>query len=121
VDGMENIVLVYRDGRMAVLTHSLYTRSDHQGVFYGDKGCMVVENMINPQSVTIYDDWGNLIKRIEMPEQINGYEYEFLESMECVAAGAHESRSMPLAQTVRVLELADELRRQWGYVFPQEK
>ena len=121
VDGMESITLTYRDGRMAVLTHSLYARSDHQGVFYGDKGCMVVENMINPRSVTVYDDWGNFVSSAEIPPQINGYEYEFLESIRRIQNGEIESSSMPLAHTVRVMELADTIRQQWNYKFPQEQ
>ena len=47
VDGTESITLFYRNGRMAVLTHGIYGRSDRKGIFYGDKGYMVVENINN--------------------------------------------------------------------------
>ena len=28
---------------------------------------------------------------------------------------------MPLADSIQVMEIMDELRRQWGLVYPQEK
>ena len=47
VDGMETITIHYRDGRMAVLTHSCYAQSDRKGMIHGDKGYMVIENINN--------------------------------------------------------------------------
>ena len=121
VDGMESITLFYKDGRMAVLTHGIYARSDRKGIFYGDKGYMVVENINNPQSVSVYDTSDNLVQRIEVPAQISGYEYEFLECMEKVQNGEIESTSIPLEDSIAVMEIADALRKQWGVVYPQEK
>ena len=121
VDGMETITLFYRDGRMAVLTHSIYCRSDRKGIIHGDKGYIVVENINDPQSIAVYDANDNLLSFREMPPQINGYEYEFLEAEAALRTGRTESDSMPLAETVRGMELMDSLRKQWGVVFPQEK
>ena len=55
VDAMESITLFFRDGRMAVLTHDIYSRSDRKGIFYGEKGYIVVENINNPRSIAVYD------------------------------------------------------------------
>ena len=54
------------------------------------------------------------------PDQISGYEYEVKECIEAVRAGKPESDSMPLADSIQVMEIMDELRRQWGLVYPQE-
>ena len=121
VDGQESITLFFKDGRMAVLTHGIYTRSDRKGIFYGDKGYMVVENINNPQSISVYDMGDNLLKRVEVPEQISGYEYQFEECMEKIAKGEIETASMPLADSIRVMEVMDSVRKQWGLVYPQEK
>ena len=43
------------------------------------------------------------------------------ECIEAVRAGKPESDSMPLADSIHVMEIMDELRRQWGLVYPQEK
>ena len=121
VDGMEVITLHYRDGRMAVLTHSVYCRSDRMGIIHGDKGYLVVENINNPQSIQVFDTEDRLLARYAVPEQVNGYEYEFAEAARCIAEGKLEADSMPHADTVEVMELMDSLRKNWGIVYPQEQ
>ena len=121
VDGRESITIFYKDGKMAVLTHGIYARSDRKGIFYGDKGYMVVENINNPQSISVFDQEDCLVKRIDVPEQISGYEYEFIESIEQIKKGAIESSSMPLEDSIFVMEAADSIRKQWGLVYPQEQ
>ena len=120
VDGMETITIFYRDGRMAVLTHSIYARSDRTGIIHGDQGYIVVENINNPQSVSVFDTSDRLVAHYPVPEQINGYEYQFLECARAIAAGETESRSMPLEESVYMMEFMDSLRKQWGLVYPQE-
>lgn len=121
VDGMESITIFYKDGRMAVLSHGIYARSDRKGIFYGDKGYMVVENINNPQSISVFDTEDRLVKCINVPEQISGYEYQFVECMEQIKKGEIESLSMPLDDSIFVMETMDSIRKQWGLVYPQEK
>lgn len=121
VDGMETITIFYRDGRMAVLTHSIYARSDRKGIIHGDRGYIVVENINNPQSVSVFDTEDRLLQKHMVPKQISGYEYEFLECAEALRSGKTESHSMPLADSVYMMEFMDALRKQWGLVYPQEK
>ena len=120
VDAMETITIFYKDGRMAVLTHSIYARSDRKGIIHGDKGYMVVENINNPQSLSVFDTEDKLIARYDVPEQINGYEYQFAECARALAEGRTESWSMPLADSVYMMEFMDSLRKQWGMVYLQE-
>lgn len=121
VDGMESITIFFKDGRMAVLNHSMYARSDRKGIFHGDKGYVVVENINNPNAVNVYNDNDELLAHYDVPEQINGYEYEFKEAVRCIAAGKTESDSMSAAESIFVMELMDTLRKQWGLVYPMEK
>jgi len=121
VDGMETITIFYRDGRMAVLTHSIYARSDRKGIIHGDKGYIIVENINNPQSVSVFDTQDKLLAHYPVPEQVNGYEYEFRECALLLAQGKTESESMPMADTIYVMDFMDSLRKQWGMVYPQER
>ena len=121
VDAMETITIFYKDGRMAVLTHSIYARSDRKGIIHGEKGYIVVENINNPQSVSVFDDNDQLLAHYDVPQQINGYEYEFIESVECISAGKTESNSMTLDESVFMMEVMDSLRKSWGLVYPQER
>jgi hypothetical protein len=44
----------------------------------------------------------------------NGYEYEAAEAMRCLRVGELESPTMPLDETLRVMEVLDEVRAGWG-------
>ena len=121
VDAMETITIFYKDGRMAVLTHSIYCRSDRKGMIHGDKGYMVVENINNPQSLSVYDVNDRLLAHYDFSDQISGYEFQFAEAAACIAAGKKEADSMPMADTVSVMEFMDALRKQWGMAYPREK
>jgi len=121
VDATETITIFYRDGRMAVLTHSIYARSDRKGIIHGDKGYMVVENINNPQSLTVYDTEDKKLAFYDFSDQISGYEYQFVECAAALAEGKTEAPSMSMADTVYVMEFMDDLRKQWGMVYPQEK
>ena len=120
VDAMETITIFYRDGRMAVLTHSIFCRSDRKGIIHGDKGYMVVENINNPQSLKVYDTADREIASYNFSDQISGYEFQFAEAAACIAEGKTESDSMPMEDTVYVMEFMDSLRKQWNMVYPQE-
>ena len=120
VDAMETITIFYRDGRMAVLTHSVFCRSDRKGIIHGDKGYMVVENINNPQSLKVYDTADREIASYNFSDQISGYEFQFAEAAACIAEGKTESDSMPMEDTVYVMEFMDSLRKQWNMVYPQE-
>jgi len=121
VDAAESITLLYRDGRMAVLTHGIFARSDRRGVIYGDKGYVVVTTINNPQTIDVYDLSDRLLAHYDVPQQISGYEYEFQEAVRCITAGKTQSDSTPLSHTIRIMELMDDLRARWGVTYPQER
>lgn len=120
VDGQNVITLSYEDGRLAILNSGIYGLSDRQGIFYGSKGFMVVENINDPQEVKIYDEERKLCRTIPMPEQINGYEYEILETIDCIQKGKRECPSMSHADTLEVMEMMDSFRKEWGVRYPSD-
>ncbi|MCH5250200.1 MAG: Gfo/Idh/MocA family oxidoreductase [Lachnospiraceae bacterium] len=120
VDGQNVMVLSYEDGSMANLTSGIYGLSDRQGVFYGSKGWMVVDNINNPLRADVYDSNSNLLKTVTMPEQINGYEYEVLETIDCIKKGLRECPSMKHEDTLEVMSIMDEFRSEWGVLYPEE-
>ena len=120
VDGSESITVFFNDGRMAVLTHGIYARSDRKGIFYGDQGYMVVENINNPNRIDIFDQNDRLLRSVEVPPQISGYEYEFEECRKCLEEGRLESHSMPLEESIYMMEIMDRIRKDWGLKYPGE-
>ena len=120
VDGQNAITLFYEDGRFAVLNSGIYGMSDRQGVFYGSKGWMVVDNINNPLEVKIYNEKRELCRTVSMPKQINGYEYEILETIDCIRNGKRECPSMKHEDTLEVMEMMDAFRQEWGVSYPVE-
>ena len=120
VDSAETMTLFWKDGRVASLSAGMLSRSDRKGIFYGEKGYIVVENINNPQSVSAFDDEDRLIKEWQLPPQVTGYEYEVLECKSCLEQGLVECPSMPHKATIQTMEITDSLRRRWHLVYTGE-
>lgn len=122
VDRQSSITLHYPDGVMAQLMCSMSLRSDRHGIVYGDKGMLVVDNINNPQRIDVLhnrpDGDPALVRSIQVPQQITGYEYQVEASMNALAAGLLQCEEMPHAETIRVMEMMDSLRASWGVRYP---
>lgn len=120
VDHTENITLHYADGRTAHLLATMMAGTDRHCVVYGDKGYLTVDNVNNPQKIELYDNSqsGIPVKTIHVPEQITGYEYQVEACMRAMEAGELQCPEMPHSETMYIMKQMDELRRQWGMVYP---
>lgn len=118
VDGREAITLWYNNGPMAVTTHSIYGRSDRKGIFTGDKGYTIIDNINNPTSIDVYNTDDVLVKHVDVPEQISGYEYEVEECRKCLEEGKLMSDMMPHDETVYMMQMMDNIRASWGLKYP---
>lgn len=120
VDLTDSITLTWKDGRTAVLNAAAACISDRQGIVYGTRGFLVVENINNPQGYRVYDDQYRLVAQAACPPQLTGYEYEVLETARCISQGLPECPSMPHSETIHMMEVMDHLRAQMGIVYPCE-
>lgn len=114
IDLADSITLIYEDGRMAVLHSNAQAESDRDGVIYGEKGYIRVLNINNCEGILVYDANHQEIARYETPQQISGYEYEVEACARAIAQGALECPEMPHRETIRMMELMDEIRGQIG-------
>ncbi len=120
LDEQESITLKYWSGRMAVLTASMAGISDRKGIITCTKGHMIVENINNYESVTVYNLDNKQIAHHKRPKQHTGYEYEVEAFAKALKQGAVECEEMPRSETIALLQLMDEIRRQFGVVYPGE-
>lgn len=120
VDLQNSITITYKDGKMAVLNSTVLAQTDRQGIISGDKGYMVIENINNCECIKVYDLTRQLIQTIEVPAQITGYEYEVSASMAAIREGKLECEAMPHTETLYVMQFMDDLRKQWGVIYPNE-
>ncbi len=121
VDLQNSITLKYKDGKMAILNSTTLALTNREGVISGDKGYMVVENINNCERIRVFSNERKEIKSLMMPEQISGYEYEVTACMKAIQEGKLECEEMPHVETLRVLEIMDQLRKEWGVSYPQEE
>lgn len=120
VDLTDSITLTWADGRAAHLTAAANAVTDRYGAVYGTDGYLLVENINNPQKITVFDGHNRPVREIACPPQLTGYEYELLETVRCLEQGLVECPSMPHAETVHMMEVMDHLRAQMGIVYPCE-
>ena len=116
VDG----ILLRRGKAVAQLTCAIGAYIPLHGAVYGSKGYIDVPDFKNPQRVALYAD-GCEPQVIERPFEVNGFEYEIREAMNCVREGRTESALMTAEQSIAVMRIMDEIRRQNGLRFPFEK
>lgn len=119
-DSQDSMVLFYRDGRMAQLFATMMSATNRLGVIYGDRGYIEVTNINNCEKIGVFDNDHNCVREVPVPKQINGYEYEVIACREALEKGMLECPQMPHAETILMMEWMDELRKQWGIVFPTE-
>lgn len=120
VDLTDSITLTWADGRAAHLTAAANAVTDRYGAVYGTDGYLLVENINNPQKITVFDGHNRPVRELPCPSQLTGYEYELLETVRCLEQGLAECPSMPHAETVHMMEVMDHLRAQMGIVYPCE-
>lgn len=120
VDWMNSMTLTFEGGKMAVLHSSMLTLTDRLGLICGDKGYIEVQNINNCEEIRVLNLDREITARYKVPEQINGYEYEVLACIKAIEEGRIECEEMSHAETLRVMKIMDELRRQWGLTFPCE-
>jgi len=121
VDAMNNITMRFADGKVAFLYSSTTAQTDRQGVVYGDRGHIVVDNINNPERIRVFSLDREEVAGYEAPEQISGYEYEVRAAVEAIRAGRTECPEMPHSETLRIMELMDGLRASWGMKYPFEE
>lgn len=120
VDWMNTVTLVFEDGRMAALHSNMLAQPDRQGVINGDQGYIEVQNINNCEEIRVYNLDRELTARYQVPEQINGYEYEVQACVRAIREGHTECEEMPHSETLRVMRLLDEIREKWGMKYPCE-
>lgn len=120
VDGAENILVEYKDEKIATLFTTVYAETNADGIISGKKGYIRVANINNPEKIEIYAPHHSLIKTIEMPPQISGYEYEVRSAMKAIQEGKIECEEMPHSEIIQIMQWCDELRRQWNIKLPCE-
>ena len=115
------ITLVLSDGLLCNLQSSAACVGDNIGVIAGPEGNLIIDNINNPQKITVNTHDRVFVEDIHVPRQITGYEYQFIACREALIEGLLEPREMPHEETLYIMQLMDELRRKWGVHYPMDE
>ena len=114
------ISLVLADGILANVQSSASCVGDNIGVIAGTEGNIIIDNVNNPQRITVNGPDRVFVEEIPVPKQITGYEYQFIACRIAIASGRTEPPQMPLDETLYIMELMDGLRKEWDVHYPMD-
>jgi len=114
------ITLVLADGMLCNLQSSAACVGDNIGVIAGTEGNLIIDNINNPQTITVNGPDRTYIETIRVPQQITGYEYQFVACRQALIDGLLEPLEMPHKETLYIMELMDGLRQKWGIRYPMD-
>ena len=127
VDAFDSITLMFEDV-IAHLSCGIDTECGDllkSARYVGSKGTITVPLFWMPQMAELRDSSENIIEVFEQPFEVNGYEYEISEFCRCMKMREEGNKIIETpyhthSQSIRVIQVLDELRSQIGLVYPFE-
>lgn len=121
VDQITTAILNYQGVRQGVFTSSASTFGPSMATILGSEGRIDYEGPIWGQSpFSVRNQSGEEVFRYESPILGSGRQYQAIEVERCLRAGIAQSPLMTLDDSVRIMELLDEIRAQVGVRFPMD-
>lgn len=114
------ITVIFNDGILANVQSSACCVGDNIGVIAGTDGNLIIDNINNPQKITVNTHDREFVEEIHVPCQITGYEYQFLACRKALIDGVSETSEMPLDETLYIMQLMDYLRNKWDIHYPMD-
>jgi len=118
---MSNETIYTYKNAIANISSRLDKELENFGYIYGTKGFIKVDHFWMTEKAYLYNNDYELIRVIDYPHQINGFEYEIKAAISSIESGLLECPQMPHVTTLEIMRQMDELRSSWNLKFPQEK
>jgi len=120
VDVATGFTLKHESGAMSVCSCSLLARTPAELTVSGSLGHVRMNSMFHlAKSVTVKLTDGST-RTVDTPFIGNGYVHEAIEAGRCIREGLLESPGMTLDETLALMGLMDEIRRQIGLAYPAD-
>ena len=114
VDRQLSTVLQYKDDRMAVLSCTTSGNGESRAVIQGTKGYLVIEDLLNFATATVYDSKRNKTAQYKRGRQKSELEFELNAFVAAKKSGWKECPEIPHAQSISIMHMMDFIRRQLG-------
>jgi predicted dehydrogenase len=120
VDEQAAIILGYEHGQLASLAATVQSATPQEAVICGTDGRIRLPGPWWRGSSLTLERAGQPAQTIACPFAGNGYAHEAAAVQACLRSGETECASMPLDETVAVMQTLDAVRRKWGLLYPME-
>jgi predicted dehydrogenase len=121
VDRQTAIVMAHSEGRQSVLHAALDTRGPNRASVLGTLGRIELDTVwYSPTSFTVYDAAGEVVERYESRIEGRGMQFQALEAERLIRAGETASPRLSPAESVLIMDVLDDIRREIGLVYPSE-
>ncbi|MBQ8054649.1 MAG: Gfo/Idh/MocA family oxidoreductase [Lachnospiraceae bacterium] len=119
VDRQLSIVLQYIDDRMAVLSCTTSGNGESRAVIQGTKGYMVIEDLKNFSSATVYDTRRAKTATYKRGKYKSEFEFEMAAFAAAMKSGWKECPEIPHSQSLSMMQMMDFIRRQLGISYEE--
>lgn len=118
VDNNCSISFGYENGLVSVLYSTIVAKTDVTSEIHGTKGKIIFDEWwFTPVPMHHIDEHGNK-QSFDFDFKGNGYNYEAEEVVQCLLEGKKQSDKMSWAESIALIDLLDEIRKQCGIIYP---
>jgi predicted dehydrogenase len=121
VDASETVAVIGPQGAVGTLSSTMLAKTPCAASISGTAGRLELDSWFyQPNTVRLLDPDDNEVDRYDTPRREHGLAYEAAEFARLLAAGQAESDLLPLDETLRIMQVMDDVRSQLGVRFPGE-
>jgi predicted dehydrogenase len=121
VDASETVAVTSPQGAIGTLSSTMLAKTPCAAAVTGTAARLEIDGWFyQPNTVRLIDPDDREVDRFETPRREHGLAYEAAEFARLLTAGKTESDLMPLDETLRLMQVLDEIRAQLGVSFPNE-
>ena len=122
VNGQVSAVLATTSGAQAVLNTTVFANTPTTGSICGTAATLAIDGpFYQPGPMTLTSVQGDRLNYDEPTIAHEGLFFEAAEAARCIAEGRLESPLRPVADSLSTLRVMDEIRRQIGDMFDEER
>ncbi|TVQ23137.1 MAG: gfo/Idh/MocA family oxidoreductase [Spirochaetaceae bacterium] len=119
VDEWYSALFEYGDARSAQVSSSVQLPLRTEAVIFGTEGRIEVPQFIGAKKATIFSRSGTEETFMDNDSD-RGMKHEAIEAMRCMSEGLQESPTMPIAESIEIMETLDRMRSKWNLTYPNE-
>lgn len=120
VDLSTAFTMKHEGGTLSVCSCSLRTRSSCELVVSGTRGSVRMHRMFHMATRLTVELQDGSSRTVDVPWLGNGYTHEAIAAGECLRAGRTEHALMTHEETLRLMDLLDNIRAQIGLRYPAD-